>query len=175
MKDYTGLKRNSLTALKHSNTVKKQTFWLFKCDCGNEKILRANKVFSINTTTKSCGCLRLKKINTDNFALNKVYKSYIKGAEFRKYSFDLDILMFKEITSLNCFYCGIEPSRISKTKTHTYLYNGIDRKDNNIGYNNNNCVPCCTLCNKAKRDLDESIFDSWLKRVSLFQIKKLAL
>jgi 5-methylcytosine-specific restriction endonuclease McrA len=29
---------------------------------------------------------------------------------------------------------------------------GIDRVDNSIGYTPDNCVPCCTQCNRIKLD-----------------------
>ena len=34
-----------------------------------------------------------------------------------------------------------------------YTYNGIDRKDNNLGYEKANCVPCCKRCNQMKNDM----------------------
>lgn len=48
----------------------KPGYWHVKCDCGNEKDVRAGSLKSGNT--KSCGCLvkrnpgRPKRINTDN-------------------------------------------------------------------------------------------------------------
>ena len=62
--------------------------------------------------------------------------------------------------------------KYSKTKTDEYLYNGIDRKDNYKGYVIDNCLPCCTICNKSKRDLDYLIFTKWIERVSKFQMNK---
>lgn len=38
-----------------------------------------------------------------------------------------------------CIYCGRDS------------FGGIDRVDNNIGYEINNCVPCCWDCNTMKR------------------------
>jgi 5-methylcytosine-specific restriction endonuclease McrA len=32
----------------------------------------------------------------------------------------------------------------------TFLYSGIDRKDNEKGYTEENCVPCCKRCNGIK-------------------------
>lgn len=172
IKDYSGLKNNFLTAIKYSKTIKKQTYWYFLCDCGNEKILRPNKVFYKKSTIKSCGCLKKNKTSEINVALKRVYNAYKKGALLRNYSFEININEFKNITSLNCFYCGIKPNKKSKTKTDEYLYNGIDRKDNCKGYVIDDCLPCCTICNKSKRDLDYLIFTKWIKRISKFQMKK---
>ena len=43
--------------------------------------------------------------------------------------------------------------------------NGIDRIDNNIGYTNENSVPCCKTCNFAKNILSESQFYLWIKKI----------
>ena len=51
-----GDKYNRLTAIKfsHRGDHGKQ-YWLFKCDCGNKKVLCVDNVK--NGNTKSCGCL----------------------------------------------------------------------------------------------------------------------
>lgn len=54
MEDITGKKFNNLTAIKYIKSVSYHPYWLFKCDCGQEKIIKkchvkANKI-------KSCGC-----------------------------------------------------------------------------------------------------------------------
>lgn len=57
----TGKKFNKLTTIKfickngHQNRAK----WLFRCDCGNEKILDKGKV--TGGYTKSCNCLMIKE------------------------------------------------------------------------------------------------------------------
>ena len=51
-----GEKHNKLTAIRFSHRDKKSNqIWLFKCDCGNETIVRASEVK--NGGTKACGCL----------------------------------------------------------------------------------------------------------------------
>lgn len=45
-------------------------------------------------------------------------------------------------------------SLIRYNKTNSpILVNGIDRIDSSKGYNKENCVPCCFLCNKMKSNL----------------------
>ena len=36
--------------------------------------------------------------------------------------------------------------------------NGIDRMNNNIGYEISNVVPCCSVCNKMKSSLSKEEF-----------------
>lgn len=54
--DYTGQKKNKLTALQPD--PERKGYWIFRCDCGTEKSIRARNVFSGGT--KSCGCARRK-------------------------------------------------------------------------------------------------------------------
>lgn len=50
-----GMKFNHLTAIEASGKDKHNNlFWIWKCDCGNEKEIRACNV--TNGGTKSCGC-----------------------------------------------------------------------------------------------------------------------
>lgn len=51
-----GDKYNRLTAIKFSHKIKSDQHWLFRCDCGIEKVIQVNSVKSGDT--KSCGCFR---------------------------------------------------------------------------------------------------------------------
>lgn len=61
--DLTGQKFNRLTVLKRVdkplNVKKEQSYWLCKCDCGNERILDSYAFKS--GKTKSCGCYHREK------------------------------------------------------------------------------------------------------------------
>lgn len=58
--DITGQKFGRLTALKFAHAKlkwnRKSHYWIFKCSCGNNKIIR--KSYAIFGMTKSCGCLK---------------------------------------------------------------------------------------------------------------------
>jgi hypothetical protein len=56
IKDMTGMKFNMLTAIKYESSRHGEARWLFRCDCGKEKEIRAKDVRI--GRTKSCGCLR---------------------------------------------------------------------------------------------------------------------
>lgn len=56
MQDLTGQKFNKLTVIKFSHfDKKKNSYWLCKCDCGNEKVVRRNHL--ISGGVQSCGCV----------------------------------------------------------------------------------------------------------------------
>lgn len=169
MKDYTGIKSNKLTALSFVKRENKITYWLFGCDCGNQKIIKSNKVFDKDNPTKSCGCLLFtERESSVEITKRLLFRSYIKGAKSRNYSFLLTYDYFINLVSKKCFYCGIEPLReqkhISKSK-YSFFCNGIDRKDNSIGYTIENCVPCCKICNVAKSNLSYDVFINWIERL----------
>ena len=43
--------------------------------------------------------------------------------------------------------------------------NGVDRINSNIGYTEENTVPCCKYCNTAKNTMTQNEFKMWIKRV----------
>jgi hypothetical protein len=61
-----------------------------------------------------------------------------------------------------CFYCGIEFDKQYSDGTS----NGVDRFDNTKGYTEDNCVPSCWTCNRAKSDMGAIEFYNWIKRIS---------
>ena len=58
--DISGKRFNKLTAIKFAYRVGNNYYWLFRCDCGNEKIILKNNV--IRGITKSCGCLKTRRV-----------------------------------------------------------------------------------------------------------------
>ena len=158
--------------------------WLCQCDCGKTKdvsgtCLQQGKI-------KSCGCLRREvcreraAINSANnvlgegeAAFNLLYAVYKNNAENKNREFTLTKEQFKELTSGICTYCGDGPKSKgcgSTIKSGLYLYNGIDRVDNTIGYIPENCVTCCKICNWMKRtQTREEFYEACLKVTNYFK------
>lgn len=65
----------------------------------------------------------------------------------------LTLEQYVNLVTSDCHYCGTKPHQKPQGKQMpTNLFrNGIDRADNNRGYLPDNCVPCCTACNREKR------------------------
>lgn len=93
-----------------------------------------------------------------NKLVNTLYNRYEYSAKIRALNFELNIEDFAQMIEQNCFYCEATPSLVIKTKLTKLLYNGIDRKNNKMGYTKDNCVPCCRICNQMKMDLDFNDF-----------------
>lgn len=81
------------------------------------------------------------------WSLNGQINQYIKSAKKRNLNWDLTQEDCKKYYNTNCTYCG-----------EYYKGLGIDRVDNNIGYDFENSVPCCFICNTMKRTLSKEEF-----------------
>lgn len=132
--------------------------WNCICSCETKKIVRSSLL--VRGQSKSCGCESYLKLPKGIAGFRKLYEDYKHQAKVRNYTFELTQDQFKSLTSSNCFYCKTIPkaekmsfSKNLKVREHSkYLYNGIDRKNNNIGYIYENCVPCCKRCNFMKKN-----------------------
>lgn len=142
------------------------------CDCGNTKIVSRQTLKC--PKNKGCGCGKRNlsmKLPFGEAHWRYIEKSYSNGAKLRCLEWGLSRENVREICSKNCFYCDIEPQKIYGAKANKSVNglikaNGIDRVHNNVGYLLDNCVPCCELCNKAKKNLDYNEWTAWLKRIS---------
>jgi hypothetical protein len=138
--------------------------WYCQCDCGNEAFVSIKHL----PGQMSCGCLRLMSpLPEGEAALNGIYNSYKQRTRKRGIPFLLSKEEFTSLINQNCAYCGALPSNVFKGKgLHgDYIYSGIDRVDNSHGYTEDNCVPCCKLCNAMKEKLAASEFLAQVKRI----------
>ena len=182
-KDKTGQEYGLLTVtgfshyeLKTGLQKGRKLIWDCLCKCGNVKKVENSNLISGHVT--SCGCYQkeqLKKLHEsnikENIAFGYVMRSYQHAAKNRGYDFSLTEEQFMSLTQQRCFYCGIEPQQVkNKNGSHTFkrssfTYNGIDRKDNNLGYTVDSCVSCCRVCNVAKSTMTVEQFLAWVSRV----------
>lgn len=148
--------------------------WICECSCGNVCSVSTDKL--ISKATKSCGCLRSdvsrkniegNRRRYEDAGLRMLYADYKANAAKRGYNFEIDLEQFEELTSGDCHYCGIEPEQI-RTGRRTYgeyVYNGIDRVDNTKGYEPDNVVSCCKVCNRAKNNMSYDEYMEWIARI----------
>lgn len=50
-----------------------------------------------------------------------------------------------------------------------FVYNGIDRMDNSLGYISGNVVTCCQICNRAKGAMLLEDFMLWIKQLVTYR------
>lgn len=70
--DITGRRYGRLIAIRYDKTVRSRQHWLFKCDCGKERVL--SKISVVNARTKSCGCLNIESRFRHKMAYTLEYK-----------------------------------------------------------------------------------------------------
>ena len=176
--DLTNKRYGRLIVIKRAKkrlTPHRGYYWLCKCDCGKIKTIRSCSL--VTGSQQSCGCLgRENRIQSQAkrrlpygvSMLNRLYHGYKRGAKARNHEFSLSKDEFQKLTSEICHYCGNEPSQIMSMPQSNgdYVYNGLDRKDNNLGYTFDNIVPCCWECNKIKLSMNYDTFIKWIKRIN---------
>lgn len=168
-KQLAGKRFNSFFVIKEvGKSTRGSIQWLCKCDCGNDHIVISNEL--ISGAVRCCGCYH-KYRELGEGALRELFANYKANAKTRKLIFGLTIEEFNIITSQNCSYCGVAPSSIKKGYKNrgNYIFNGIDRINNDLGYILENCVSCCTQCNIAKSDYTKNDFQFWIDRVHRHQ------
>jgi hypothetical protein len=170
-----------LTVIKFLYQMKNKNYlWLCKCDCGKE-----TKVITTNlrkNRVKSCGCLVGESISKllskeRGFAgFTRLKRGYKKSATKRNLNFDLSDNDLQILFKGNCSYCGTEPKQIRKGSKNNgdhsdYIYNGIDRIDNKLGYLKDNVVSCCKICNKMKLQLGLDEFMNHINKIRQYHRK----
>ena len=174
--DITGRRFGRLVVISRSypNGKDRATRWLCQCDCGKEKIILRGSLKS--GSTKSCGCLQIehirrvgkKKLDYGVASMRYILCNYKLRAKAGGNEYNLTEEQFKEITQKDCYYCGSPPSNMKKSSRGSngeYVYNGIDRANNDLGYTIDNVVPCCITCNMAKSNKTLQEFKDWIKKV----------
>lgn len=168
-----GQRFGSLTVVEYSYTGKHwRRYFKCHCDCGNEATVMLQALTSGNT--KSCGCLRGEAtkrrygLKPGQAAMRQVVLGYKRHCRESGRPWDLTEDQFEEISQRDCWYCGTSPRQVKKSPhgSGDYVYNGIDRVDSSRGYEANNVVSCCIVCNKAKSDTPVGEFRDWVVRVA---------
>jgi hypothetical protein len=162
-----GQKFNQLTVIDQFIKNDK-TYCICSCDCERNKETEVSAQNLKNNAVMSCGC-GYRKRPYGEAARHGLFHIYETGAIKRNLEFLLTEKEFEYITKQNCYYCGIEPKQSYGfgRSNGDYVYNGIDRYDNNYGYCLENCVPACKICNYAKDTLTTQEFLEWVKRIAI--------
>ena len=178
-----GKKFNRLTVVEFITILKSgHSKYRCLCDCGKECIVQGGNL--INNHTQSCGCLQLsiagksQMLSNGQAGFNRLFLNYKNGAKNRNIAFELTKELFLELTKMNCRYCDLSPSSIiwnagDKNGHSEYIYNGLDRTNNKLGYILENVVPCCKYCNFMKSNLTEQEFLAHIERIYNFSKDKI--
>jgi hypothetical protein len=168
--DETGKRYGSWMVLKRSENSKTGAVrYLCRCSCGKEKLVQVNSLR--NGDSRSCGCLfrDTKSLANGHGAFYWLLANRKRAAKKRHHEWHLSDEEFRSLITRPCYYCGCEPNQgadaIRRNRNGAFLYNGIDRKDNSLGYTWENVVPCCKTCNQAKHTMSVDEFRNWINKV----------
>ncbi len=165
--DFTGQTFGMLEAMGQDlSRPKPGVWWLMKCKCG-----KVTSVHSANVRRyTACGCQR--SLPDGVAARNAVIGNYKRWAKRRGRDWMLTNEDFFTLTQKLCHYCGAPPAQVAQVSNGTgrFIYNGVDRKDNGLGYTEENAVACCGFCNFMKGKLPYQEFIDWLKRAGTYQL-----
>lgn len=143
-----------------------------RCKCGTEREFRlSNLQRTHGHATVSCGCYgkeQRRKANIGNTrqrheaganAQRTVFGRYVIQARKSGRTFDLTLDELVSIASQPCYYCGAPPSNVcTPGNAHgSFIYSGIDRVDNSLGYSRLNCVAACKRCNGVKNAMPKDM------------------
>jgi hypothetical protein len=117
------------------------------------------------------------RLRHPNKSIGPLYETYRQGAEKRKLSFNLPFRVFQDLIGSDCFYCGAKAFRERSScdlypgSSKMVRWNGIDRVENNVGYELGNCVACCSRCNRMKMDMSIGDFFIQISRIYRFRVE----
>ena len=141
--DLTEKKFGKLTVVRQEYIKNRHLYWFCKCDCGNECVVKGDKIKSGHT--KSCGCLKKEKLIERNTRhrdtstrLYAIWAGIISRCHNpnrqkakRDYQ-DRGIIVCKEWHDFQCFKKWSLANGYEESLT-------IDRIDNNRNYEPSNC------------------------------------
>jgi hypothetical protein len=149
----------------------RKAFWKCRCSCGKVTVAEASHMKS--GLTNSCGHTRGMKLGQTRNGLvsdfpqfNALFNQYRRAAEQRGLAFELTVEQVASLVIRNCHYCGAAPVQMGSQGGLRMIRNGIDRKDNSLGYITENTVSCCSRCNFAKKTMSIDEFLSMCIRVA---------
>lgn len=179
---YIGLTRENQEIINFKEyNVKGRHVYLVKCNyCNYEYCSTIGNFKDARKSGKCCKkCSNIqnktyKSLTMSEAQVGIIFSNYKASAKIKKRNFSLSRDEFKELIFSKCHYCGANPNsfRIDRTKLvrvsdSAFLSNGIDRKDNNIGYTIKNSLTCCEDCNRAKRCLSYDQFLQLIKNICI--------
>lgn len=174
-KDLTGQRFGTRVVLRRNGINEwREATWLALCDCGEESTTTTGSLRK-SDRCMSCKANGFTAMPSGEAAFNRLIHKYKKHAKERGLFWDIADDEFRKLTKQHCYYCGCAPDSVFEARSRgssgkngyeDYIYNGVDRLDNDCGYLPGNVVSCCKMCNFAKRDIPASDFEAWILRAA---------
>ena len=147
--------------------------WRCFCDCGGE--IRAITACLLSGRAKDCGCVKkaLRAERRRTSARRRVLHDYKENAKRRDLIWEISEEDFFSLIQSACHYCGKQPSNYCAPQyADPYVYNGVDRKNDALGYVSGNVVTCCRPCNWAKGKMSYEDFWAYIRQMVCHHVEK---
>lgn len=140
---YAGKKWNYLTAIKFDHKDSTGVYFLCKCDCGKEKVIRIDHVTSGSTI--SCGCKRKIGVKKHGLSRTRIYKEH---QQLIQRCTNPNSPRYNEYGGRGITVCEewLEPAPKGFENFYNWAINNgyrddlsIDRINNDAGYSPDNC------------------------------------
>jgi hypothetical protein len=180
VRDITNQRFGKLIAIERTATPegRKGSYWKCQCDCGSVAIVALG---NLGRCIFSCGCLHRKTCGDrarkplEEVIVTQILSYYKRNAKLRNIPWLLTRDQFRGLILSPCFYCGETKGNSTKTTwsakggpNREMTNNGIDRKDNTLGYSLDNSVSCCKHCNFAKHSFTLDEFREWIIKTNRY-------
>lgn len=171
-KDITGNRYGRLIA-EYPIRIKKKTYWVCKCDCGNTAQITMTKL--TRGATKSCGCLRKETVIAKNKASWKGYGDIIGNyfsqikynAKIRNLEFNITIEYIWSLFILQNGLCKLSGQKLFfGSKAYQNNTASLDRIDSSRGYIEGNVQWLHKDVNKMKFDKSDEKFIELCKLIA---------
>ena len=169
---FIGEKFGALTIIstKYKSTDRYRGDWILngydcKCDCGEVLFVIPYDLLNHRKTSCGCGLTRYTKADMKSYGVGRVFATYKHSAKKRGLDFSLTKEDLRGLILSPCYYCGEFGDNFIHREDEILTYTGIDRVNNNFGYTVENTVPCCERCNRAKLQMSQEDFFSWIELV----------
>lgn len=171
--DHTNKRIGNWLVLAQVKTKDGRSCWRCRCDCGRMRVFRTDH---LGRLTKCGHCANrdelghTRRLPGAQGMRNAILQRYKKSAQERGYDWAITNEEFDLLVKQNCFYCGAAPKggtgrQVRSQWAERFIYNGIDRQQNDLGYTPINCVACCRICNEWKRTRSVTEFIKHAQRI----------
>lgn len=172
--DLVGVVLGKLTVVKYRYTIKKDTFWLCKCECGSEPLIRGKHIK--NNRIQSCGCNKRRKspFRKGHQEIPRSYFRDIKSkAKIRGFAFEISVEYIWEKFIEQDRKCALSGEAlmfpiVQSSNFRCLQTASIDRIDSLKGYVTGNVQWVHKHINYMKQDLHDDEFVSWCRKVADF-------
>lgn len=129
-----------------------------ECDgCGIQQSVRRDILYQ---GCRDCSADKRSLYPGATSEMRRAYGDFKHTCKQRELELGIDIWEYWELINQACYIC------------QTPGPGGIDRVDNQYGYVQGNCAPCCWPCNKAKGDISIDLLYAMTNAVLTFMENK---